>query len=775
MSSMADTTKQLTPVAFAISLALATTAPAALAQDPAAEETKQQTQATESEGIEVMQVTARHRPESLQSTPIAITAIGEAEMKAAKLDGLADIAARTPGFQMNAYNASEPELFMRGIGSDIESAGAAAAIGMYVDGVYIARGTAAAMDLFDLQSVEVLRGPQGTLYGKNVVGGAINFITKRPGLGKTEGNMELSLGNFGLLEGRGYVTGGVSDSVAAKLAVSGMTRDGYGKNTFTGNDADDLSRQAVRAQFLYDAADNLEMLLTLGTSGSDGTPRVKHIAYSEGRNAAFISDNPREDKNSIDGYEDTDSDELSLKIDWTHDIGRLTSISAYRKNSYDFYENAATGLVDTAVFFDPWGDPANNTVASDDEIAAMQVDDQWLSRKREDAKQWSQELRVAGDNGDKLNWLLGAFYMREDISRAENVDYWFHTPWGTTTGVLDNSTDNISNSYATFSQIGYQLTDSFSATAGLRWSRDQKDFGGSASGRRFDNWDNLHEDLAGNRVAAYNFATDASWSSTTPSLSLEYQYRPEVFLYYSIAKGYKSGGFNGEGMEKAIEAVTAFKPETAWNNEVGFKTQGFENKFRLNGAVFRTNYTDIQSQVWVETGPNTPADLEVMNGTGVAQGLELEATALLTDSLTLNLSYGYLDAEFTEDLLVDDLNLKGNKMRRSPENSLNIYTHYAWQVEGVGEASLRLSYQYQDSYFFDNSNDPLTEVDSEYNVDLIVSLQSMDDSWDLQFWVKNLTDELNVGSTTLYAAWDNTVFNAYKPPRTVGMTLGYRF
>lgn len=775
--------KTLTPIALGVALALATI-PVVWAADTEmqdatenisnADDAQANPPTEKTSGIEVIQVSARHKVESLQSTPIAITAFGEAEMKEAKIEGLDDIAGRTPGFQMNAYSSSEPELFMRGIGSDIESAGAAAAIGMYVDGVYISRGTAAAMDLYDLQSVEVLRGPQGTLYGKNVVGGAINFITKRPVFGAPEGSVEMTIGNYGHFEGKGYVTGSINDSVAAKLAISGVTRDGYGKNTYTGNDADDLTRYSARAQFLFDPGTDFQALLTLGASKSDATPRVKHIGYSDGRNAPFISADPRSDLNSVDGYEDADSGNLSLKMDWTTDLGDITSITAYRDNSYDFYENAATGLVDRTQVFDPWGDPANNTVSSHDELAALQVDDEWLSRKGEDASQFSQEVRLSGGNGD-WGWLGGLFYMREDIDRAEDVDYWFDTQWGTTAGNVANTTNNITDSYAVFGQLSYEFTQDLTATVGLRWSRDEKTFGGSAWGRRFDNFDNLHEDINGNRVERYDFETSDSWAEWTPSFNLEYQALTDLFLYYSLAKGFKSGGYNGEGMEKAVEAVLPFKPEIAWNNEVGFKLQAFEDNMRLNGAIFHTDYQDIQSQVWVETGPNTPDNLQVMNGSGIAKGFELELTALLTDNLTLNLSYGYLDAEFTEDLLVDDTNLNGNKMRRTPENSLNTYLNYQWAMAELGDASFRVNYQYQDSYFFDNSNDPLTEVPSEYTIDAVMTLTSFDEVWSVQLWGKNLTDELNIGSTTLYAAWDNTVFNAYKPPRTYGVTLGYRF
>ncbi|WP_076410640.1 TonB-dependent receptor [Shewanella sp. UCD-KL12] len=779
------------PIALGIALAIGSYSTTAIAQDKdhtsheqvqkqhhdAAEQARvdQEAERNAAPAIEVIQVTARHRVESMQSTPIAITAFNAEQMKDAKIEGLGDIAGRTPGFQMNAYTSSEPELFMRGIGSDIESAGAAAAIGMYVDGVYVSRGTASAMDLYDLQSVEVLRGPQGTLYGKNVVGGAINFITKKPQFDEAEGSGEVTMGNYGLWEAKGYVTGGLSDNLAGKIAYSGYMRDGYGENTYTGNEADSLDRNSTRAQLLYTPADDLEILFSAGHSQSKGVPRVKHIGYSAGRNAPFISDDPRKDENSIDGHENSQTDSLSMKIDWFTDVGTFTSITAYRDNEYDIYENAAAGLVDSSQVFDPWGDPADNTVGSDEELAALQPDDEWLSTKAEQSSQISQEFRLASGDG-AFSWLGGLFFMQEDISRQEDVDYWFHTQWGTTAGNVANTTDNTTTSYAAFGQASYEFTDALTVTAGLRYSRDDKDFTAGASGRRFDNWDNMHEDLDGNRVDSYTVSTTDSWSEWTPSLNVDYQATRDMFFYYSLAKGYKSGGFNGEGMEKAVEAVMPFAPEIAWNNEIGFKTQSFENRFRLNGAIFYTEYTDMQNQVWVETGENTPDNLQTMNGSGVAKGVELEMIALLTESFSLNGSYGYLNSEFTDDFIVnEDENYKGNTMRRAPEHTFNIYANYEWEIESLGDASARINYQYQDEYFFDNSNDPLTQVDSEFSVDMVLTLKSFDDTWALQLWGKNLTDELNIGSTTVYAAWDDTVYNAYKPPRTYGVTFSYNF
>jgi len=775
----------LNPIALSVMLAVGVISLPTIAEENTAELTKEDKLA-----IEVVTVTARHKIESLQSTPIAVSAFNSDQIKEERITGLEDISGRVPGFQMNMYNSAEPELFMRGIGSDIESAGAGAAIGMYIDGVYISRGTGAAMDLYDLQSVEVLRGPQGTLYGKNVVGGAINFITKRPVDGEMEGSVEATMGDYGLMEAKGFVTGSLTDNVAGKIAISGITRDGYGENTYTGNDADDIQRTSARGQLLFTPSTNLEILVTAGVSNTEGTPRVKHIGYSAGRNAPYISDDPRKDLNSVDGYEDSENASGSVQVDWDLGSVRLTSITAYRQNDYEIFENAATGLVDDNHQFlncnwdwssDDFIPCDGNTVSSDAELAAIQVDDQWLSLKGEESTQVSQELRLAGIASDKFSWLAGAFYMKEDIERNESVDYWFHTGWGTSVGnkangtSLGNTTQNITTSYAVFANGTYEITNKLSVTAGLRWSEDSKDFSGTAYGLRFDNWDGKHVDLEGNRVDDYAFETDDSWEEWTPSVNVDYQANNDLFFYGSISKGYKAGGFNGEGMEKAEEAMIAFLPEIAWNYETGFKLQALEDRLRLNGALFYTDYTDIQSAVWVETGENTPDNLTVINGSGRAQGIELEVIALLSENLTLSGSYGYLDSEFTDDLMVNDENLKGNKMRRTPEHSFNVSGSYVWDMSDIGEASVRLSYQYTSDYFFDNSNDPLTQVDAEFNLDAVIMLRSFDDTWSLQLWAKNLTDELNTASTTVYAAWDDTVFNAYKAPRTFGVSVSYRF
>ncbi|ALS97050.1 TonB-dependent receptor [Lacimicrobium alkaliphilum] len=750
------------PLAMSIALVLSGNA---MAQDVDAE--------SSAKTIEVIKVTARHKVESLQETPIAISAFSGDDLNDARIDALNGIAERVPGFQMNVYNAAEPELFMRGIGSDIESAGAGAAIGVYVDGVYISRGVAAAMDLYDLASVEVLRGPQGTLYGKNVVGGAINFITRKPSQAYPEGKVELNVGNYGLLEGKGYVTGGLADNVGGKLAFSATKRDGFGENTYTGNDADTMDRYSLRGQLLFTPSDDLEILLSADASDSDSVPPVRYISYSEGRNQPFISDDPRHARNEFDGFEKAEVKGVSAKIDYQLTKATLTSITAYRDNEFSFFENAAAGLVDTSVFFDPWGDPANNTVADDAEIAALQVDDMWYQQKNESSSQFSQEFRLAGVSG-AVDWQLGAYYMREDIERDEMVHYWFHTQWGTTTGRLYNITENVTDSYAVFGQASYNFNEQWRVTAGLRWSEDKKDFRSVAWGRRFDNFDTLHQDLNGNRVERYDVSTSESWDAWTPSLVVDYKADKDLFYYYSLSRGYKAGGFNGEGPESAEEAILAFAPEFALNHEVGVKSQAFDDRLRLNAAVFFTQYTDMQNQVWVETGPNTPDDLEVRNGTGEAKGVELELTALVTDNFTLTGSYGFIDAEFTDSFEVDGNDLQGNRMRRTPEHSLNLAATYDWETES-GYWSARLDYQYQDEYFFDNSNDPLTSVDSETTLNASVQLASLDDTWSVQLWGKNLTDEQNVASTTVYAAWDNTVFSSYKAPRTFGVSVTYQF
>ncbi|WP_299597677.1 TonB-dependent receptor [uncultured Microbulbifer sp.] len=707
----------------------------------------------QSYGIEEVTVTARKREESLQDIPVAVSAMGADDMREKGVQSIEDMAGRVPGFQINMFSNSEPDIFMRGIGTDIESAGAAGAIGVFVDEVYISRGAGVTADLFDLQRVEILRGPQGTLYGKNVVGGAISYVTARPQQ-EFSALAETTLGTYGQTELRGYVTGGLSDNLAARVSVSGRKRDGYAENTYTGNDIETLDNSSIRAQLSWDLSDSVNALLSLDQYRSESTARWRHMSIVSEWNAPFQNDDPRKGPNNEDGVEKGDGKGASLRVEWQGDNLTLTSLTAYRENDSYFKENSA------GTFYDFSKSEFENP------------DDYYVQTKHEVNDQFSQELRLSGSS-DKLNWVAGLYYLQESIERNELADFVFYFPeWYWVMEGEDgnrSASDNVST--AAFSQVTYDFNDQWSLTGGLRWSQDEKDFSAShwgipLNGEPFqDPWQN-----PGNVETNAGSAED-SFGAVTKMATVNYRPAEDVLLYGTYSEGYKSGGWNGENALSPADVAIGFDEEFADNHELGIKSRWLDNRLQLNGALFVALYDDQQIQQLVREG-NAPPSYQIANADARARGLELEFVYMPLEALTLSGSYGYLDSEFTSNLDIDGENLKGNKTARSPEHSYNLSAVYAWDLANIGELNARLDYRWQDEFFFDNDNNPLTHVDAQYTLDGSIALFSADGRWDAKLWGKNLTDELNVASVSEIFG---TVFAGYQAPRTVGVTGAWHF
>ena len=221
--------------------------------------------------LEEVLVTARKRSESLQTAPLSAAVFDSNSLNKAQISDMSEIIERVPGFVINRDNVTEPNIFMRGIGTDIESAASNSAIGMFVNDVYMSRAMAFAMDLHDLERVEVVRGPQGALYGKNVTGGVVNFVSKKPSQ-ETEAGVKVSVGNYDYLEVKGFASGALSDAITGRISASSRDRDGFAKNIFTGNDMETLDSSSVRGQLRYQPSDELDIILSADTNRRRGLP-----------------------------------------------------------------------------------------------------------------------------------------------------------------------------------------------------------------------------------------------------------------------------------------------------------------------------------------------------------------------------------------------------------------------------------------------------------------------------------------------------------------------
>ncbi|ROS01677.1 iron complex outermembrane receptor protein [Sinobacterium caligoides] len=735
--------------------------------------------------LEEVVVTARHKSENLQSVPIAVSAFGGEALKNSKIEGLGDLAGRVPGFQINTESASEPNLFIRGIGSDMESAGSDSAVGLYVDGVFMSRGAAAAAEIFDLERLEVLRGPQGTLYGKNVVGGAISYITSKPSQ-ETEAMIDIGVGNYGLVETKGFVNGGLTDSLAGRISVSSTNRDGFAENTHTGNKVDDRENLTARGQLAYEFSDSLDVNLSVDQYKQNTTAPWRSLAVAdtsigEGDRSdkPWQATDPRKGASSMDGQQKVDLKGAAFTVNWDADSVMLTSITAYRENNYITADNAAGTYVSHAVNYqlddneNNWDyDPSASGENPHDYPSLM-----WNQHKTEHSSQFSQEFRFNGAGFDeKLDWLAGVYYAREKVAREEQVESYFDIHEWYTFGEFgheSNATGVKTDTYAAFAQGSWHFDEQWSLTVGVRHSIDKKDFSAERDAPADD--------------ITYDVESSETWGATTGNATLNFQATDEIFIYGTVSQGYKAGGWNGEDAKPIKEgegwdaevlvpagdvATISYDPEHATNFELGAKTQWLDNRIQLNGALFNTVYEDLQTDQLVDNALGAPAIITTNAEAARSRGLELELIALLSEGLTLSGTYGYLDTEITGDLFAEsDVNLKGNSLRRSPENTVSVSLSYDWELASGALVNARADYRYQDAYFYENNNAPITEVDSQFSVDAALRYVTADGNWEAKLWAKNLTDELTVSSVT---EWRN-LYETYAAPRTYGANVTWRY
>ncbi|WP_101760026.1 TonB-dependent receptor [Oceanicoccus sp. KOV_DT_Chl] len=502
------------------------------------------TYAADAPALEEVLVTSRHKSENLQSVPIAVSAFGSESLRNARIESVGDLAGRVPGFQINTESASEPNLFIRGIGSDMESAGSDSAVGIYVDGVFMSRGAAAATEIFDLERLEVLRGPQGTLYGKNVVGGAISYITSKPSQ-EQDAMVELGVGNYEALETKGFVNGGLTDKLAARVSYSSKSRDGFAHNYYTGNDVDDQKQFSLRGQLAYQVSDQLDWNLSVDQYKQDSTAPWRSLAQADTSisdgdrsDADWVATDPRKGTNILDGQQDVNLKGVAFTLNWHADNFHLTSITAYRDNDYTTVDNAAGTYVSPLVNFqlddhpDNWDyDPSASGENPHDYPSLM-----WNQVKEESSNQFSQEFRFTGlAFDDQLDWLAGVYYAEEEVERVENVDFYFdiHSYYAFGTfGEEGNSTAVDTTSYAAFGQGTWRFNEQWSLTLGIRHSVDDKDFGATR---------NAPED-----GIFYDVETSKDWDATTGNATLSFQATEDLYFYATVSEGYKAGGWNGE-------------------------------------------------------------------------------------------------------------------------------------------------------------------------------------------------------------------------------------
>ena len=704
-------------------------------------------------GLEEVTVTARRFEESLQEAPVAVSAFGQDALEARSITNLEDIGRYVPNMQFfpnGIAGGSSGQPFIRGVGQFDFMITTDPGVAIYLDGVYLARSLGNLLDLVDVERIEVLRGPQGTLYGKNTIGGAINVVSRRPG-NETELFGEVRVGDYDRIDARASVSLPViEDRLAIRLAASTKNADGYGERLLTGEDMGDDDSTAFQAVVDWQPTEALDVTLAFDRTDVDQAFAVSHTeeinpaaplqglynALVAPYDSRYITDDPYQSNATGLNSNEQDIWGASLTLSWQLGDLTLKSITGYRDQQQTFGT-------------DPDGSP--ETIV--DELDTT------------DQNQFSEELQLSGTSfGDKLRWVTGLYYFEEDADGLMNVTLlpgifaaleslpgpFVPLAPGVTcppppdvplpcAGGAGNPLNTIfdltriitleqqTESFAAYAQASYQLTDPLSVTVGLRYTKEDKDFSTS-----------LYLPTSQIFLIPPTDRSD-SWSDVSPRLGVEYHVSDDVLLYASASKGFKSGGFNGRGSN--ANEVNAYEPEELWSYEVGIKSEWWERRVRLNAAAFFNDYEDLQFTTQTVAPDGTQVVLVGNAAKAEISGVEVELAAAPTDALNIGVTVGYLDSKYTEiDDSVQTITLD-SELIGAPEWTASASADFTVPLAEWAEIVVRSDYTYRSKTYFDAANTESVSQDGYGLWNAALTLQSPTQRWALTAGVLNVADE----------------------------------
>jgi len=702
--------------------------------------------ATQGSQLEEIVVTAQRREQTAQSTPIAITAISGESLLKAGITTSNDLAEVTPGLRISpVFGAGNiPNIAIRGVGLNDFRDYNESPSAVYVDEAY--KGALASLDfqLFDIDRVEVLKGPQGTLFGRNATGGLIHYITRKP-TNELDGFVRIGGGSFGDVNLEGAVGGPLGETISARLSALYRRNSGIQQNQNPAPGAEDANQvdlYAFRGQLKFDILDSTTLLLSGETSRNrnDGGNPYRHAPSFLGPDGLARVDEPNRDNvvgtsdlNDINVspglFVNSDYNAATARLDI--DLGgiELTSITNYQ----DFQKRQQQDCDSTPAIF-------------------------CITNFTSDTEQFSQELRLHGE-GDALKWNLGAYYLSLQSDGTQSLSgpiagIFFGAPSGTT------AFDTNTKSWALFGQFEYKLAAALTFNGGLRYTQDDRDIsqtfliGVVPGGVVFDN--STIGDLARQNTDNVSYLAKLVWEPSD-----------NILLYGGVSSGYKAGTFNS-GFGPVPVAQFTVRPETLTSYEVGFKTEFGGRRHRLNGALFRYDYDD--SQAFVFQGLNQllfNADANVFGG-------ELEYSGYWTDDLLITAGIAVLDTE-VEDVQDGSGAIRDRRMVLAPEFTANASARYTVDLANSGDLAFQLDGNYTSSVFFDNLNQPGLSEGPTFLLNGRIAWTSENGNFEVAGFVRNITDKVN-----LIYAFDLTstlgyIQQSYRTPRTFGASLTLNF
>ena len=720
--------------------------------------------------LEEVVVTAQKRAESLQDTPVAVTAFTAGTIENQRINDISQIAEFTPNMTFDTTSpisgvSSGAVVFIRGIGQTDFSLTTDPGVGTYIDGVYSSRSVGGVLDVLDVERIEVLRGPQGTLFGRNTIGGAINITSRRPAE-QLGGQLSVTAGDNNRVDVRAALDVPVGGTLRTSAAFSSKQRDGYVDRVLVGDELGDEDKQSLRLAALFQPTENLNIFLSYDYSEIDEQSAASVLAgITEGvgtsthaYNNVFVpANNPTEglfdsrwlgdddDRSYATGPTGTQLDiqGAALTLTWVTDWLEFKSITAWRETEGSFFR-------------DPDNSPIAITHTSNPDYYHEQV---------------SQEFQFIGSAfNDRLEYVAGLYYFEEEGTDNVFVPIYGEVPVpGSGFAIplyINNYADVDNTSEAAYLQATWRATPDLGVTLGVRSTEDDKEFIYEQYISTDPEGLNNVVDLVGSGVGESN----DSFSKTTYKAGLEYNLGVAGLLYGSYSEGFKSGGFNIRYVVPRPEPL-AFDPEEVEAWELGLKWQGWNDRLRINTAVFFTDYSDVQVTLF-ETGGG-PLTQNV--GEAELKGVELELTALFTEQFLVNLTAGYVDAEYTSinTPTTEITQPIGESLPNTPEFTFHLGAEYSIPLS-LGTFTLRGDYFYNDEVENDAQNSPFLYQDSYDMMNASLTYSDNSESWDLVVFGDNLTDEriITSGDSNFGLGFHEANYNR---PREYGVILRYRF
>lgn len=782
----------------------------------------------------IVVVTAQKRTERITEVPIAISVFPAEEIDQTGIQELRELGDFIPNMTVTQGTDFNSRIIIRGVGAPSRNIGFDSRVGVYLDGVYLGQGPSVNQDLVDLERVEVLRGPQGTLFGKNTVAGAVSLVSKKPS-GEFEGKATINLGNFNAVEAKLGVDFAISDTVAAKIALSSRTRDGYITNVYqegqlpttlntvvggvpifgiplpfpietdsppdTSEKLNNQDTKSYRLQLRIQPNDDLDINIAL-----DGLDSSRSPVLGVPLTTAF-GDAPYP-------YADVENDE----VNWSFGGIETREISGINVNvDYDLANDYAirsiTAVRDTKIHY------GNDTDYSPLDFLYLSYDDQY--------KQTTQEFQLISPDADDFKYVAGVYYYLQDATTVRdaiggNAAGFFGVPPGGG-AFIDGGVDTTS--YAVFISGSWDFAPSWRLGFGGRYSSEEKAVRFNLDGRLSGAFRTGCTGVTSCAAGTPTDYTDAeTYSNFSPALSLNYAFSESTNAYIKGSTGFKSGGYNLDYIQQVeindAENSVKFDKETVTSLELGLKTSFLDERLSLNMAYFDATYDDYQVNQFVDLGFDeaTGTQLTAIQIKNAAQvdtsGFEIEMHYKVNDELTINGSLGLLSAEFADfpngtTVIANDgsttrVNAKGNKLPLAADKSASLGVQYYKSLDSLNtDLLLRLDMTYSGEYFTSTQNEktrilpgthPLTFaldlpqsvaagyqpveipygfVEANTLLNGRVGFISHEGDWELYIWGRNLTDER--GPVDSFREFFGTLVETPRQPRTFGVEVNYNF